>query len=177
MGRFVHFNWFWLDRALADPEIRFLLIRGGPRGGITGCLAYGPHEVVDLDPPSRMPEVGEIYHLVIDRKYTGQGQGTRAITAAIGRLRGLDPTLKAVRVAHHADNKVAANLYAQLGFVKVGDKIDRETGIIDRLLELRFVRARLSSPVLSTRPSVGFRRGACVGPAPRTSRHTSTRRR
>jgi len=49
-GRFVHRNWFWLDRARADPAIRFVLIRGGARGGITGCLAYGPHERIDLDP-------------------------------------------------------------------------------------------------------------------------------
>jgi hypothetical protein len=41
MGRFMHFNWFWLDRALADPQIRFSLVRDRPRGGITGCLAYG----------------------------------------------------------------------------------------------------------------------------------------
>jgi hypothetical protein len=73
MGRFVHRNWFWLDRALADPAIRFVLIRGGARGGITGCLAYGPHERIDLDPCSRMPRVGEIYHLVIDRNHTGRG--------------------------------------------------------------------------------------------------------
>ena len=113
MGRFVHFNWFWLDRALADPEIQLSLIRGGSRGGITGCLAYGPHERVDLDPSSRMPGVGEIYHVVIDRKHTGRGQGTRAIVAGIGALRASIPNLNAVRVSHHADNNAAAKLYAR----------------------------------------------------------------
>jgi hypothetical protein len=73
MGAFVHFNWFWLDRALVDPEIRFALIRGGARGGIAGCLAYGPHECIDLDPSSRVPGVGEIYHIVIDYKHAGRG--------------------------------------------------------------------------------------------------------
>jgi RimJ/RimL family protein N-acetyltransferase len=136
MGRFVHFNWFWLDRALADPEIRFSLVRGGPRGGIIGCLAYGPHEPVDLDPSSRISGVGEIYHIVIDRRHAGRGQGARAIKVAIGALRALDPGIKAVRVSHHPDNIVAAKLYAALGFVEVGWKIDGETGIRDRLLEL-----------------------------------------
>ena len=40
-----------------------------------------------------------------------------------------------MRVSHHADNKAAAKLYARLGFVEVGEKIDGETGIRDRLLE------------------------------------------
>jgi ribosomal protein S18 acetylase RimI-like enzyme len=138
MGRFVHYNWFWLDRALSDPEIHFSLIRGGARGGIIGCLAYGPHERVDLDPASRMPRVGEIYHLVIDRRHAGRGQGARAIEAAIGALRALDPVIDAVRVSHHTDNTVAAKLYGRLGFVDIGEKIDGETGVRDRLLELSF---------------------------------------
>jgi RimJ/RimL family protein N-acetyltransferase len=138
MGHFVHFNWFWLDRALADPEVQFSLILGGSRGGVTGCLAYGPHEPVDLVPSSRMPGVGEIYHIVIDRKYAGQGQGAQAIGAGIEALRALDPKLKAVRVSHHADNEAAAKLYARHGFVEVGEKIDGETGIHDRLLEFSF---------------------------------------
>jgi ribosomal protein S18 acetylase RimI-like enzyme len=135
MGHFVHFNWFWLDRALADPEIEFSLIRAGARGGVTGCLAYGPHEPVDLDPASRMPGVGEIYHLVIDRRHAGRGQGARAVMAGIEALRARDAKLSAVRVSHHVDNKAAARLYARLGFVDIGEKIDAETGIPDRLLE------------------------------------------
>jgi len=141
-GRFVHRNWFWLDRARADPAIRFVLIRGGARGGITGCLAYGPHERIDLDPGSRMPRVGEIYHLVIDRNHAGRGQGARAIAAAFAALRALDPALNAVRVSHHTDNKVAARLYAGLGFVEIGEKVDGETGVRDRLLELSFSSRR-----------------------------------
>jgi len=136
MGAFVHFNWFWLDRALVDPEIRFVLIRGGVRGGIAGCLAYGPHESIDLDPSSRLPRVGEIYHILIDRKHAGRGHGARAIVAAIQALRALDPTLAAVRVSHHRLNKAAARLYDRLGFVEIGEKIDGETGVHDRLLEL-----------------------------------------
>jgi RimJ/RimL family protein N-acetyltransferase len=138
LGRFVHFNWFWLNRALVDPEIRFVLIRGGVRGGITGCLAYGPHELVDLDPSSRMPGVGEIYHIVIDRRHTGQGQGARAVAAAIEALRAIDPTLTAVRTSHHVENRAAARLYARLGFVEIGEKTDGETGIRDRLMEFTF---------------------------------------
>lgn len=136
MGQFVHYNWFWLDRALADPSIQLALIRGGPRGGIIGCVAYGPHEVIDLDPSSRLPGVGEIYHIVIDRKHVGRGHGARAVMAAIQALRDLDSKLRAVRVSHHAENKVAAKLYARLGLVEIGEKIDGETGIRDRLLEL-----------------------------------------
>lgn len=134
-GRFVHFNWFWLDRALADPEIQFSLIRGGLRDGITGCLAYGPHERVDLDPSSRMPGVGEIYHIVIDRQHVERGQGTHAILAGIEALRAIIPRLSAVRISHHVDNIAAARLYARLGFVEIGEKIDGETGIRDRLLQ------------------------------------------
>jgi len=136
MGHFVHFNRFWLDRALADAAIHFSLVRGGSRGGIIGCLAYGPHETIDLDPSSRMPGVGEIYHLVIDRKCAGRGQGAGAVAAGIEALLALDPELKAVRVSHHVENTAAAKLYARLGFVAIGEKIDGETGIRDRLLEL-----------------------------------------
>ena len=99
-------------------------------------MAYGPHEVIDLDPSSRLPGVGEIYHLVIDRKHAGQGHGARAVIAAIEALRDLDPKLRAIRVSHHAGNKVAARLYARLHFLEIGEKIDAETGIRDRLLEL-----------------------------------------
>jgi RimJ/RimL family protein N-acetyltransferase len=135
MGHFVHFNWFWLDRAEADPEITFSLIRGGARDGIIGCIAYGPHEAIDLDPSSRMPGIGEIYHLVIDRKHAGQGQGAHAVIAGIDALRSRDPKLEAVRVSHHPENAAAARLYARLGFIEIGVKVDGETGIRDRLLE------------------------------------------
>ena len=137
MGRFVHFNWFWLDRALADPAIRFALIAGGPRGGIVGCMAYGPHEQIDLDPASRLDSVGEIYHIVVDRARAGLGLGRSAILAGIDALAAIDPGLGAVRVSHHADNVAAARLYASLGFQPIGEKIDGETGIRDSLLELR----------------------------------------
>jgi ribosomal protein S18 acetylase RimI-like enzyme len=136
MGRFVHFNWFWLDRAIDDPAITFALIRSGARGGITGCIAYGPHERIDLDPMSRVPSVGEIYHIVVDRKHACRGIGPAAIAAAITAMRAHDRTMASVRVSHHAENTVAAKLYARLGFVPVGDKVDGETGIHDRLLEL-----------------------------------------
>ena len=84
-----------------------------------------------------MPGVGEIYHVVIDRKHAGR-EGARAIVAGIGALRALIPNLNAVRVSHHADNNAAAKLYAQFGFAEIGAKIDGETGIRDRLLELSF---------------------------------------
>jgi hypothetical protein len=47
-----------------------------------------------------------------------------------------------VRVSHHTDNKVAARLYAGLGFVEIGEKVDGETGVRDRLLELAFSSRR-----------------------------------
>jgi RimJ/RimL family protein N-acetyltransferase len=136
MGRFVHFNWFWLDRALADPAICFCLIRGGPRGGIAGCMALGPHEQIDLDPGSRLKGVGEIYHVVVDRAHAGRGIGRAAIIAGIKVLLEVDPGLVAVRVSHHVQNEAAARLYTRLGFKTIGEKIDGETGIRDRLLEL-----------------------------------------
>jgi RimJ/RimL family protein N-acetyltransferase len=137
MGSFVHYNWFWLDRALADPAIRFRLVRAGPRRGIKGCIAYGPHEVVDLDPASRMAGVGEVYHIVIDRASVRLGLGGQAIAAAIADMQLEMPGLRAVRVSHHALNRAARYLYGRLGFVEIGEKIDGETGIRDRLLELR----------------------------------------
>ena len=136
MGRFVHFNWFWLDRALQDPAIQFAFIRGGVRGGITGCLAYGPHEAVDLEPRSRMAGVGEIYHIVIGQSHAGRGLGAMAVRAAMAALVEADSNIKAVRLSHHIDNVAAAHLYARLGFTVIGEKIDGETGIRDRLLEL-----------------------------------------
>lgn len=136
MGHFVHYNWFWLDRSLADPVIRFDLVRVGPRRGLKGCIAYGPHEAVDLDPASRLDGVGEIYHVVIDRASVGQGVGRGSILAALVKLQRYMPRLQAVRVSHHVDNAAARKLYAKLGFIEIGEKIDGETGIRDRLLEL-----------------------------------------
>lgn len=136
MSHFVHFNWFWLDRAINDPAITFALIRSGVRGGITGCIAYGPHERIDLDPTSRVASVGEIYHIIVDRSFAGRGVAAEAIGAAISAMRTLDGTISSVRVSHHAQNIVAARLYARLGFAAIGEKVDGETGIRDRLLEL-----------------------------------------
>ena len=136
MGHFVHFNWFWLDRALIDTEIKCCLIRGGPRGGVVGCLAYGPHERIDLDSGSRMPNIGEIYHIVIDRRHAGRGHGRSAIMAGLQALCEANRDLISIRVSHHAENLAAAGLYARLGFVEIGVKIDGETGIRDKLLEL-----------------------------------------
>lgn len=136
LGPFVHYNWFWLDRALADPGIRYCLIRRGARRGLVGVVAFGAHETIDLDPASRRDDVGEIYHIVIDRKFAGQGLGTAAIGLAVAALADTMPKLRAVRVAHHPKNIPAAKLYAKLGFVHAGEKIDGETGIRDVLLEL-----------------------------------------
>ena len=80
MRHFVHWNWFWLDRALSDAAISMFLLRTGPRNGIIGCLALGPHERVDLDPASRVWTLGELFHLVIDARYTGRGYGRAAGT-------------------------------------------------------------------------------------------------
>src|ERR1051326_8787695 len=74
-AHFVHYNWFWFDRAMADPAVCFMLARAGARGKLVGCLAFGLHERVDLDPSSRLPDVGEIYHIVIDRSSQGLGVG------------------------------------------------------------------------------------------------------
>ena len=137
MGPFVHYNWFWLDRALADAAITFALVRGGARGGITGCIAYGPHEQIDLDPASRTAGVGEIYHVVIDRRHAGRGQGPAAVSVAIRQMRSREPRLAVIRASHHAENNVAARMYDRLGFIEIGEKIDGETGIRDRLVELR----------------------------------------
>jgi RimJ/RimL family protein N-acetyltransferase len=140
LASFVHYNWFWLDRALKDPAVRFRLIRAGRRGGIKGCIAYGPHEPVDLDPRSRVPGVGEIYHLVIDQRHTRRGFGTLSMHAAIQELAQGDANLRSVRASHHVDNAPAARLYAKMGFVEIGVKTDAETGIRDRLLELALAR-------------------------------------
>ena len=133
MRHFVHWNWYWLDRALSDAAIGMFLLRAGPRNGIVGCLALGPHEPVDLDPASRVWTLGELFHLVIDARHTGRGYGRAATEAAIVELRLRLPAMTAVRVAHHARNAVAAHLYEGLGFVVVGEKVDAETDIHDVL--------------------------------------------
>jgi ribosomal protein S18 acetylase RimI-like enzyme len=145
MGPFVHFNWFWLDRARADPEIRFRLIRAGPRRKLVGVIAFGPHEPVDLDPSSRRPHLGEVYHIVVDRHSARRGYGAAAILLAIDELRRLMPRLCAVRVAHHPKNEAAARLYKRLGFTIIGEKVDGETGIRDVLLEARVTSPRRGS--------------------------------
>ena len=136
LAPFVHYNWFWLDRALADSAIHFRLIRAGARRKLAGVVAFGPHEPVDLDPASRRPDLGEIFHIVIDRGSARRGIGAAAIGMAIAELRRSMPRLGAVRVAHHPRNNAAAHLYKRLGFAIIGEKVDAETGIHDALLEL-----------------------------------------
>src|SRR5262249_38736471 len=132
-----HYNRFWFDRAAVDPAIRFSLIRAGPRGGLAGCIAFGPHEAIDGDPSSRVAGIGEIYHIVIAAARAGRGIGTEAICRAITLMR-THPALTAARVGHHPNNQVAARLYDGLGFRIIGEKLDAESGIRDVLREVRF---------------------------------------
>ena len=55
--------------------------------------------------------------------------------AGICELRARLPGITAIRVAHHPQNIVASRLYAGLGFVIVGEKVDAETRIRDALRE------------------------------------------
>jgi RimJ/RimL family protein N-acetyltransferase len=136
MVSFVHYNWFWLDRSLRDPAVRFRLVRTLPHRELVGIIAYGPFESIDQDPSSRIINIGEIYHLVVDCARVGQGLGRRISCAAVDLLREEFPGLKAVRVGHNPENKAAARLYGSLGFIPIGEKIDHETSTRDVLLEL-----------------------------------------
>ncbi len=134
-ARFVHYNWFWLDRSVADPAIRFCRVRAGPRGGVAAVVAFGPHEVMDGDPSSRLPNFGEIYHLVVDRNRARQGIGRAAVLAAAARMATDAPELTAIRIAHNPGNLAAAALFASLGFRPIGEKVDAEDGTRDVLRE------------------------------------------
>jgi RimJ/RimL family protein N-acetyltransferase len=136
MAHFVHYNWFWLDRSLRDPAIRFGLARLLPRRALVGVVAYGPFEPVDQDPASRIAQIGEIYHLVVDRARAGQGLGRRIARRALAALRAELPAITAVRVGHHPANAASARLFAALGFTPIGEKVDHETGTRDVLREL-----------------------------------------
>ena len=143
----MHYNWFWLERALGDPGIDFRLVRRGPRRGLVGVVgfgvsAFGAHEAIDLDPSSCLDEFGGIFHIAVDRKAAGQGIGPATITAATTMLAEKMPWLRAIRVAHHPENVAAAKLHAKLGFAAVGGKIDDETGISD-------VMQKLAGPALA----------------------------
>lgn len=142
---FVHFNWFWLDRALADPEIRVRLIRRGPRRGLVGVIAFGPHEAVDLDPSSRRHDIGEVYHVVIGENFAGRGLGVAAVHAAAKELAAAWPAMHAIRVGHNPKNVAAAAFFRRLGFKHIGEKVDGETGTRDVLLEMPLARL-LTSP-------------------------------
>lgn len=132
---FVHYNWFWLDRSLRDPAIRFRLIRLPPRGALVAVAAYGPFEAIDQDASSRIPGIGEIYHLVVDAKRVRQGLGRRAALAVLDDMAARMPGMTAIRVGHHPDNRGAAGLFGALGFVPIGEKVDHETGTRDVLRE------------------------------------------
>jgi ribosomal protein S18 acetylase RimI-like enzyme len=136
-AHFVHYNWFWLDRSLRDPAVRFRLARILPQRTTVGAVAYGPFEPIDQDPSSRTADIGEIYHLVVDRTRTGQGLGRHLVRAALDLLREELPDIKAVRVGHHPENVGAAKLFASLGFVQIGEKVDHETSTRDVLRELK----------------------------------------
>jgi ribosomal protein S18 acetylase RimI-like enzyme len=134
---FVHYNSFWLDRVLRDPSVRFRLVRTLPRRALVAVVAYGPHEAIDQDPSSRIAEIGEIYHLVVDRERARQGLGRRISQAVLELLFSELPGIKSVRVGHHPENVQARRLWESLGFVSFGQKLDHETGTADVLLELR----------------------------------------
>jgi ribosomal protein S18 acetylase RimI-like enzyme len=133
---FVHYNSFWLNRALRDPAVRFMLVRT-PRQALVAVVAYGPHVQIDQDPSSRIDDIGEIYHLVVDRRRARQGLGRRIAQALLDRLPDELPGIKAVRVGHHPANARAQRLWESLGFVCIGQKADHETGTADVLLERR----------------------------------------
>lgn len=148
MAAYVHYNWFWLDRSLADPAISFDLVRSGPRRRLVGVVAYGPHETRDQDPASRIADCGEIFHVVVDRLATRRGYGHAIVGAAIRCLLDANPACMRLRIGHHPDNQASARLFAAFGFRQVGIKEDHETGTRDVLMEA--ARGELASRILST---------------------------
>ena len=135
MAHFVHYNRFWLDRSLRDPAVRFRLARLLPRRALVGVVVYGPFESTEQDASSRIDDIGEIYHLVVDRARIGQGFGRRIARRALAALRAEYPAIAAVRIGHHPANAASARLFAALGFTPIGEKVDRETGTRDVLRE------------------------------------------
>jgi len=136
MAHFVHYSWFWLDRSLRDPAVRFRLVRLLPRRSLVGVVAYGPFEPIDQDASSRIVHIGEIYHLVVDRAWARRGIGRSIVRRALVSLRAELPAVSAVRVSHHPANAASARLFATLGFKPIGEKVDHETGTRDVLCEL-----------------------------------------
>ena len=125
-AHFVHYSWFWFDRAQHDTDICVRWIMQDDEA--CGVIAFGPHEPIDMDRSSRVDDIGEIYHLVIDHRFLRQGIARAAISLAIQQLKAQREALTAVAVAHHPDNEPAALLYQSLGFQIVGQKADAETG-------------------------------------------------
>ena len=71
---------------------------------------------------NRHPEIGELYHLVIDPAYQGNGYGEWAVNECMERLAQYGCT--ELRVAHSPENKRAQEFYQRFGFEVFGTNYD-----------------------------------------------------
>ena len=88
-------------------------------------LAYG--ENADQDGVSVEKENYEIWRLMIDKRYQGNGYGKEALKLAIDFIKTF-PCGKAEYcwISYNPENVVAKNLYASLGFVETDEMCDDE---------------------------------------------------
>jgi diamine N-acetyltransferase len=118
----VNFNWYWLELSKRRPGIQARFVSLGKHSGSIGFLAYGPH-FSDRQLTKAVNNSCEMYHIVIDSQYQGQGLGKLATIHSLKEMVE-SSNCEQVLVACHPDNKTATQLYTKLGFVEVGKNYD-----------------------------------------------------
>jgi diamine N-acetyltransferase len=75
---------------------------------------------------------GYISRLMVDERFQAKGYGRAAMSEVVGRLRAV-PELDDIQTSYHPENRVAAALYADLGFEETGELVDGEVVVRIRL--------------------------------------------
>src|SRR5262245_43033862 len=91
-----------------------------------GFLMYG----LNFDHPTQQ---AFIQRLMVDEKYQGNGYGRFAMQKMLELFRA-DERIAEVGISYEPENEAARKLYASLGFVETGRKIDAE---VEAVLKLR----------------------------------------
>jgi ribosomal protein S18 acetylase RimI-like enzyme len=148
----VNFSWYWLELSNRRPGIQAKFVSVSKGADPLGFLAYGQH-YKDRLLTEAISGAFEMYHVVIDSFYQGQGLGKLATVLSLKEM-AQNQNCEQVLVACHPDNKSATQLYKNLGFCEVGKNYDEDPLYAitkEQIIELRTPAFVLKSPTIVAR--------------------------
>jgi diamine N-acetyltransferase len=125
----INYNWYWTELADRRTGIHTRLVTLSEDSVAVGFIALGKH-YSDRLLKCHVEGSYEIYHMVIDQAFQGNGIGLASTVKAIRFLASF-ADCKKIMIAHHPENIAAKKLYSKLGFIEVARNYDD-----DPLMEL-----------------------------------------